>query len=132
MSTGYIRLVCSRDSSSLAYSTKFLKFQRIVVLKDQENKKSHAESAQIACEAAGAIRTVASLTREDDCLELYSESLDEPLRYSNRNSVWSNMLYAISQSFAFFAIALVFWYGSLLVSHQEFTAKQFFTALMVS
>jgi ATP-binding cassette, subfamily B (MDR/TAP), member 1 len=103
-----------------------------VVLKDQENKKSHADSAQIACEATGAIRTVASLTREDDCLELYSESLDAPLRYSNRNSIWSNMLYAISQSFAFFAIALVFWYGSRLVSYREFTTKQFFTALMVS
>lgn len=26
----------------------------------------------MACEAAGAIRTVAALTRENDCLELYS------------------------------------------------------------
>lgn len=111
MSTGYIRL-------------------RIVVLKDQKNKKAHEESAQIACEAAGAIRTVASLTREDACLELYSESLDEPLRNSNRTSLWSCLLYSISQSFAFFAIALVFWYGSRLVSYREFTSKQFFTALM--
>jgi ATP-binding cassette subfamily B (MDR/TAP) protein 1 len=110
----------------------FQKFQRIVVLKDQENKKNHAESAQIACEATGAIRTVASLTREDDCLQLYSESLDVPRRNSNRNSIWSGLLYSISQSFAFFAIALVFWYGSVLVSHQEFTAKEFFTAVMVS
>jgi ATP-binding cassette subfamily B (MDR/TAP) protein 1 len=111
MSTGYIRL-------------------RIVVLKDQKNKKAHEESAQIACEAAGAIRTVASLTREDDCLELYSESLDVPLRNSNRTAIWSTLLYSISQSFAFFAIALVFWYGSRLVSYREFTSKQFFTALM--
>ncbi|KAI0284634.1 P-loop containing nucleoside triphosphate hydrolase protein [Russula aff. rugulosa BPL654] len=111
MSTGYIRL-------------------RIVVLKDQQNKKSHADSAQIACEAAGAIRTVASLTREDDCLELYGESLDVPLRNSNRNSIWSSLLYSISQSFAFFAIALVFWYGSRLVSYREFTTKEFFVALM--
>jgi ATP-binding cassette subfamily B (MDR/TAP) protein 1 len=107
-------------------------FQRIVVLKDQKNKKAHEESAQIACEAAGAIRTVASLTREDDCLELYSESLAEPLRNSNRTAIWSNLLYSISQSFAFFAIALVFWYGSRLVSYREFTSKEFFTALMVS
>jgi len=111
MSTGYIRL-------------------RIVVLKDQKNKKAHEESAQIACEAAGAIRTVASLTREDDCLELYGESLEVPLRNSNRSSIWSSLLYSISQSFAFFSIALVFWYGSRLVSYREFTSKQFFTALM--
>ena len=71
------------------------------------------------------------LTREDDCLELYSEYLDVPLRNSNRNSILS-LLYSISQSFAFFAIALVFWYGSRLVSYGEFTAKQFVTATMVS
>ena len=104
----------------------------MVVLKDQRNKKAHAESAQLACEAAGAIRTVASLTREDDCLELYSQSLAKPLRESNRTSLWSNLLYSISQSFAFFVIALAFWYGSQLVSNREFTTKEFFTGLMVS
>jgi ATP-binding cassette subfamily B (MDR/TAP) protein 1 len=113
MSTGYIRL-------------------RIIVLKDQKNKRAHEDSAQIACEAAGAIRTVQSLTREDDCLELYSKSLEVPLRNSNRTTIWSNLLYSLSQSFAFFTIALVFWYGSRLVSYQEFTSKQFFTGLMAS
>ena len=106
-------------------------FQRVVVLKDQRNKKAHEESAQLACEAAGAIRTVASLTREGDCLELYSQSLAKPLRESNRTALWSNLLYSISQSFAFFVIALTFWYGSRLVSYQEFTSKEFFTGLMV-
>ncbi|KAH9962226.1 P-loop containing nucleoside triphosphate hydrolase protein [Russula dissimulans] len=113
MSTGYIRL-------------------RVVVLKDQRNKKAHDESAHLACEAAGAIRTVASLTREDDCLEIYSKSLEKPLRQSKRTSLWSNFLYSLSQSFAFFVISLVFWYGSRLVSYQEFTSKQFFTGLMAT
>ncbi|KAH9985634.1 P-loop containing nucleoside triphosphate hydrolase protein [Russula compacta] len=113
MSTGYIRL-------------------RIVVLKDQHNKKAHQDSAQIACEAAGAIRTVAALTREDDCLEIYSKSLDVPLHKSKQTAIWSNMLYAVSQSFSFFAISLVFWYGSRLVSYREFTSKQFFTGLMAT
>lgn len=110
---------------------EFLLYQRIVVLKDQRNKKAHADSAQLACEAAGAIRTVASLTREDDCVELYSKSLEEPLRQSDRTAIWSNLLFSLSQSFALFVISLVFWYGSRLVSYQEFTTKQFFTGLMV-
>lgn len=111
MSVGYIRL-------------------RVVVLKDQHNKKAHEESARLACEAAASIRTVASLTREGDCLEIYSRSLEEPLRKSNRTAIWSNFLYSMSQSFSFFIISLVFWYGSRLVSFQEFTTKQFFTGLM--
>ena len=79
-------------------------------MKDQRNKNAHEDSAQLACEAAGAIRTVASLTREDDCLELYSQTLEQPLRDSKRTALWSNLLYSISQSFEFFAIALTFWW----------------------
>ncbi|KIL59283.1 hypothetical protein M378DRAFT_27062 [Amanita muscaria Koide BX008] len=110
-------------------STGFIRL-RVVVLKDQTNKKAYKESAQLACEAAGAIRTVASLTREDDCCNLYSQSLEEPLRKSNRTALWSNALYAFSQAMAFFVIALVFWYGAVLVSQLEFSSFQFFVGLM--
>ncbi len=105
--------------------------QRVVVLKDQANKKAHKDSAQLACEAAGSIRTVASLTREDDCLRLYSKSLEEPLRKSNRTAIWSNLLYSFTQAQVFFVIALVFWWGATLVSRLEATTFQFFVGLMV-
>lgn len=72
-----------------------------MVLKDQMNKKAHEESAQIACEAAGAIRTVASLAREDDCFKVYSRSLEDPLRHASRSALWSSMLFAASQSVTF-------------------------------
>ncbi|KAJ7259510.1 P-loop containing nucleoside triphosphate hydrolase protein [Mycena haematopus] len=105
---------------------------RVVVLKDQRNKAAHEASAQLACEAAAAIRTVASLTREDDCCDLYSKSLEEPLRRSNRTAVWSNGIYALSQSMIFFVIALVFWFGAELVSKREASTFQFFVGLMCS
>lgn len=106
-------------------------YQRVVVLKDQTNKKAHESSAQLACEAAASIRTVAALTRENDCCELYSQSLEGPLRKSNRTAVWSNAFYSFSQGMSFFVIALVFWYGSILVSSREFGTLQFFVGLMV-
>ncbi|KAI0350350.1 P-loop containing nucleoside triphosphate hydrolase protein [Trametes cingulata] len=103
---------------------------RVVVLKDQQNKKAHEASAQLACEAAGAIRTVASLTREDDCCRLYSESLEEPLRRSNRTAIYSNAIFSLSQSMTFWVIALVFWYGSRLVADLKRSTFQFFIGLM--
>jgi len=103
---------------------------RVVVLKDQSNKAAHENSAHLACEAAGAIRTVAALTREDDCCDQYSQSLEEPLRKSYRTAIWSNLLFAVSQGFMFFAISLVFWYGSRLVANQEFPPFRFFIGLM--
>ncbi|KZP29744.1 P-loop containing nucleoside triphosphate hydrolase protein [Athelia psychrophila] len=119
ISAGYIRL---NDWSSPA--------QRVVVLKDQTNKKEHADSAQIACEAAGAIRTVASLTREDQCVSQYSESLEVPLKNSNRTALWSNLLYSLSQAMSLFVIALSFWYGSRLISNLEFSTFDFFIGFM--
>ncbi|KIM25827.1 hypothetical protein M408DRAFT_204802 [Serendipita vermifera MAFF 305830] len=103
---------------------------RVVVLKDQVNKSAHADSAQLACEAAGAIKTVASLTREDDCLRLYSQSLEGPLKVSNRSAFTSTFWYALSQSLVFLVIALVFWYGSRLVADLEYNTGQFFVCLM--
>ncbi|KAF9242527.1 P-loop containing nucleoside triphosphate hydrolase protein [Melanogaster broomeanus] len=103
---------------------------RVVVLKDQQNKSAHQNSAQLACEAVASIRTVASLTREEDCLNRYSKSLEEPLRMSNKIAWWSNMLYAFSQSVSLFVIAFVFWYGSTLVANLEITVKAFIVALM--
>jgi ATP-binding cassette, subfamily B (MDR/TAP), member 1 len=73
----------------------------VVVLKDVANKAIYESSAQVACEAAGAIRTVASLTREADCAEIYSESLQEPINRSRRSMIGSNLLYALSQSIAY-------------------------------
>lgn len=80
---------------------------RVVVMKDQTNRKTHEGSSQLACEAAGAIKTVASLTREDDCVKLYSKSLETPLRLSNRTAFTSTFWFALSQSMVFFVIALV-------------------------
>ncbi|KIK53745.1 hypothetical protein GYMLUDRAFT_925139 [Collybiopsis luxurians FD-317 M1] len=103
---------------------------RVVVLKDKKNKKEHAASAQLACEAAASIHTIAALTREEDCCRLYSKSLEEPLRKSNRSAIFSNGLYALSQSMVFFVISLVFWFGARLVSELELSTFEFFVGLM--
>lgn len=105
--------------------------KHVVVLKDQKNKAAHEASAHLACEAAAAIRTVASLTREEDCVELYSQSLEQPLRQSGKSAIWSTMLFAVSQAMSFFVIALVFWYGAKLVAEGTINTKAFFVCLMV-
>ncbi|TFK69087.1 P-loop containing nucleoside triphosphate hydrolase protein [Pluteus cervinus] len=103
---------------------------RVVVLKDQVNKAAHESSATLACEAASSIRTVASLTREDDCLSTYSRALEEPLRKSARSTLLSTALYALSQAAVYFILALLFWYGSILVAEGEYSNFAFFVGLM--
>lgn len=69
--------------------------KRVVGLRDQQNKIAHAQSTKLACEVAGAICTVSSLTREDNCLRYYSNSLDEALKRSNKMALWSNLIFFI-------------------------------------
>ncbi|KDR78665.1 hypothetical protein GALMADRAFT_244150 [Galerina marginata CBS 339.88] len=103
---------------------------RVVVLKDEVNKAAHDESAQMACEAVGAIRTVASLTREKDCCDVYGRSLEAPLRSAARAGIGSTFAYALSQALTFFVISLVFWYGSRLVADRVYDSNAFFVCLM--
>ncbi|GAA5960034.1 hypothetical protein JCM3765_006142 [Sporobolomyces pararoseus] len=103
---------------------------KVVVIKDEKNKKSHAQSAQMACEAASAIRTVASLTREEDCSRMYSDYLDAPMRTSNQVAVWSSALYALSQSLSFWVIGLIFWYGARQLADGNVTQRDFFVAMI--
>ncbi|KAL1745562.1 P-loop containing nucleoside triphosphate hydrolase protein [Schizophyllum fasciatum] len=103
---------------------------RVVGLRDEKNRRAYGESAQTACEAAGAIRTVAALTREYDCLAIYSKSLEKPVKRSNRSAIWENMFFGISQAMSYCIIALVFWYGAKLVAARTITVSAFFVGLM--
>lgn len=101
------------------------------MLKDAQNKEAHAQSAQIACESTGAIRTVAALTREGGCFQEYQSSLEIPLKRAIKTGALSTFIYAFSQAAVFFVISLIFWYGSLLFSRLEITLFEMFVGIMV-
>ncbi|CAK7240170.1 MAG: GTPase-activating protein [Sporothrix thermara] len=89
-------------------------------------KKAYDSSASYASEAITAIRTVASLTREEDVLSHYRQSLAEQLQTSTKSVVKSSLLYAASQSLTFLVLALGFWYGGKQLSEGEYTMFSFF------
>lgn len=89
-------------------------------------KKAYEKSASYACEATSAIRTVASLTREDDVHIHYHDQLVDQGRKSLVSILRSSSLYAASQSLIFCCTALGFWYGGRLISAREYNMFQFF------
>ena len=89
-------------------------------------KRAYSDSASFASEAITAIRTVASLTREDDVLKQYRHSLDIQQRSSLKSVLKSSSLYAASQSLTFLALALGFWYGGTLIAKYEYGMFTFF------
>lgn len=93
------------------------------------SKKAYESSASYACEATSSIRTVASLTREQGVIEIYEGQLNEQAKKSLRSVAKSSLLYAASQSFSFFCLALGFWYGGGLLGKGEYNSFQFFLCL---
>lgn len=89
-------------------------------------KKAYEASAGYACEATSAIRTVASLTREQDVFNNYRDQLTVQASKSLRSVLRSSTLYASSQSLIFLCNALGFWYGGTLIARGEYTMFQFF------
>ena len=93
---------------------------------ESRSKKAYETSASYACEATSAIRTVASLTREDDVWEHYHQMLVAQSKTSLISIAKSSLLYAMSQSATFLAMALGFWYGGTLIGRGEYGLFQFF------
>ncbi|KAH6888629.1 P-loop containing nucleoside triphosphate hydrolase protein [Thelonectria olida] len=96
----------------------------------RRSKAAYDSSATFASEAISAIRTVASLTREEDVLAQYKASLAIQQRNSLISVIKSSALYAASQSLLFACFALGFWYGGTLIAKYEYSMFQFFLCFM--
>ncbi|TPX38280.1 S-methyl-5-thioribose-1-phosphate isomerase [Synchytrium microbalum] len=96
----------------------------------EKAKRSYERSAQLACEAVAAIRTVQSLTRENDVHDIYLKMLEGPLKDGVKNAYLNTLLYALSQSVNFAANALVFWYGGRLIAYEGLSLSSMFTVFM--
>jgi ATP-binding cassette subfamily B (MDR/TAP) protein 1 len=93
---------------------------------ERRAKAAYQQSASSACEAASAIRTVASLTMERQVLESYQAQLQAQLKKDILPIVKSSVLYASSQALPFLCMALGFWYGGTLLGHGEYSLFQFY------
>jgi len=108
-------------------------YLRIWLLVQFERKanKAFTQSAAYATEAAYAIRTIASLSREQAVALHYREMLMVQVKSHVREVVkFEAPLYALSQSVMFLASALGFWYGGTLIGSGEYSVLRFFICFM--
>jgi ATP-binding cassette, subfamily B (MDR/TAP), member 1 len=109
----------------ITFTAGYLRFALLNKLNDQL-REAYGESAQIACEQVAAIRTVASLNREETLHAEFVDSLIAPVQKALYSTLKSTVLFALGQSIPFFSNALVFWYGSTLLQSHTYTITQFF------
>ena len=103
---------------------------KIVSYYTERAKSSYEKSAQLASEAVSAIRTIQSLTREDDVAQKYMVILDKPLKDGLKSAWTSTLMYAASSSANFLVNALIFWYGGYLIAYEDLPVSQMFTVFI--
>lgn len=105
-------------------------FLRLNILRKiaERAKKSYEKSGMYACEGVAAIRTVASLTRENSVMEVYSRQVQAQVTQSRYALTKSAFVYGLSQGLAPLIMGLGFWYGSTLIRKHQSDSYQFFTA----
>ncbi|KAK9369300.1 P-loop containing nucleoside triphosphate hydrolase protein [Lipomyces kononenkoae] len=97
----------------------------------EQSKEGNEKSSTYACEATSAIRTVLSLTREEEIVERYRTNLQMLIKGNRTANFKSAFLDGFARGMQYFIMALGFYYGGILVGRGEYTLFQFFLIFVV-
>ncbi|XP_030967976.1 ABC transporter B family member 9-like [Quercus lobata] len=89
-------------------------------------KVMYEEASQVANDAVGSIRTVASFCSEQKVMDLYQEKCDGPTKHGIRVGIISGLGFGFSFSALFLTNAFCFYIGSILVKHGSATFGEVF------
>ncbi|XP_061995041.1 ABC transporter B family member 21-like isoform X2 [Rosa rugosa] len=92
-------------------------------------KKLYEDASQVASDAVGSIRTVASFCAEEKMIELYKKKCESPIKTGIRQGLVSGIGFGVSLFLLFSAFALIFYTGGLLVAAGKTTASSVFRAV---
>jgi ATP-binding cassette, subfamily B (MDR/TAP), member 1 len=90
---------------------------RVETKLDDDINEKFSSSTSIACEAIGAMRTIASLALEHDVLRRYTALLDLGIREASAPLFTSMIFFSMTQSAEFLVLALGFWSVESLNGH---------------
>ena len=86
----------------------------------------YEEASQVANDAVGSIRTVASFSAEEKMMSLYSKKCSTPLKSGIRQGVISGISIGIANFILFAVYAISFWAGARMVKDGETTFSEVF------
>ena len=110
-------LVCAATVPFLLFCG-YCRFHLLTV-HEKRSRRSYDDSASFACEAAASMRTVASLTREQDMISKYTDDLKKQEKRNFRSTIFTSIFYALIEALALLCSALALWYGGTLLRDGE-------------
>nr|XP_011463649.1 PREDICTED: ABC transporter B family member 21-like [Fragaria vesca subsp. vesca] len=93
-----------------------------------EAQKVYEDASQVASDAVGSIRTVASFCAEELMIDLYKKKCEGPIRTGIRQGLISGIGFGVSLFLQFSSFGLIFYTGGLLVQAGKTTFTDVFRA----
>ncbi|XP_050374961.1 ABC transporter B family member 11-like [Argentina anserina] len=91
-------------------------------------KKVYEDASQIASDAVGSIRTIASFCAEEKMVELYKKRCEGPIKTGIQLGLVTGIGFGVSLFLQFSSFALIFYAGGLLVEADKTTFTDVFQA----
>lgn len=89
-------------------------------------------ASEVANDAVGNIRTVASYSAEEKVMELYKKKCEGPMRTGIRKGIISGIGFGVSFFLLFCSYATCFYAGALLLHDGKIKFDQIFRVLLTS
>lgn len=102
---------------------------RVLMKAQMKQETTYIKAAGMASEATNAIRTVASLVREDGVMREYKEELAKAEKGHTKYIFQGSAIMALALSIGFFVYALAYWWGARQVRSGDYTIVDFFIVL---
>jgi len=102
---------------------------------EEKHENAFNQSVSISVEAINSIKTIASLSLEDETLAVYRRTLSGPRRETTQISLWANLWLGLAFFIGNLSYALAFWWGSKQIFNGTYSETQFIIvmfALLVS
>ncbi|KAL6906135.1 hypothetical protein ACP4OV_003736 [Aristida adscensionis] len=108
-------------------------YSRRVLLKSMSKKSILAQSgcSNLAADSVSNLRTITAFSSQDRILRLFEKAQEIPCKESIRQSWFAGLGLGTSLGLLRFTLALNLWYGGMLVSKHQITAKDLFQTFMI-
>ncbi|KAK6511576.1 hypothetical protein TWF481_000492 [Arthrobotrys musiformis] len=102
---------------------------RVLMKAQVKQETTYVKAASMATEATNAMRTVASLVREDGVMREYKRELLKAEKGHTKFILQGSAIMALALSIGFFVYALAYWWGSKQVRAGHYNIIEFFIVL---
>ncbi|KAJ5178895.1 hypothetical protein N7492_002105 [Penicillium capsulatum] len=102
---------------------------------EEKHENAFNQSVSVSVEAINSIKTIASLSLEEETLAVYRRTLSGPRRETTQISLWANVWLGLAYFIGNLSYALAFWWGSKQIFNGTYSETQFIIvmfALLVS